>query len=83
MKKRYSYEITLGLAARQVLTRTFGSARVVFNDFVAQNRAQHSAGEKYTGYHGSARKLTTVAKTTPGRAWLSEVSTDALQQFAA
>jgi putative transposase len=80
VKKRYSYEITPGLAARQSLARTFGSARVVFNDFVAQNRAHYAAGEKYTSYYGAATTLITVAKTTPERSWLSEVSTDALQQ---
>ena len=72
--------MTPGLAARDALARTFGSSRVVFNDFVALNQARHLAGDKYSGYYKCARTLITLAKKTPERSWLGEVSTDALQQ---
>ncbi|MFE6966873.1 RNA-guided endonuclease InsQ/TnpB family protein [Agromyces sp. NPDC057679] len=80
MKRRYSYEIVPGLQARGMLARTFGSTRVVFNDFVAANRARRAAGEAFLGYPPAAKRLITDAKTTPERVWLREVSTDALQQ---
>lgn len=64
-----------------MLARTFGSCRVVFNDFVCERDRLHRAGlHKDVSFAETARLVTTVAKTTSGRAWLGEVSAVPLQQ---
>jgi putative transposase len=79
---RYNYRLYPAPAQRQALARAFGCARVVFNDALAARRDAYEAGLPYiTDAELSARL--TVAKAAPGRAWLSEVSSVALQQSLA
>ncbi len=79
MLKRYRYAITPGAFARGRLSRTFGCARVVFNDFVAENRARYMAHEPFlSGF--SAMKQMALSKKSSERFWLSEVSDSVLQQ---
>jgi putative transposase len=79
MKLRYSYRLYPAPGQRRALARTFGCARVVFNDGLRARQDAYEAGLAYiTDAELSARL--TEAKTGPERAWLSEVSSVALQQ---
>jgi putative transposase len=62
-----------------MLVRTFGCARVVFNDSLRLRDEMHAAGEKITDTEVQ-RRVITLAKTTPERAWLREVASVALVQ---
>lgn len=73
---RYSYRICPTLEQRIALARTFGCARVAWNDALA--RAQVD-GAKYPGFTATS-KLLTESKKTPERAWLNDVSCVPVQQ---
>jgi hypothetical protein len=62
-----------------MLARTFGCARVVFNDCLRLRDDLHAAGEKVSDTE-IQRRVITLAKTTPERSWLGEVSSVALVQ---
>lgn len=62
-----------------MLARTFGCARVVFNDALRVRQDAYLAGKKL-GDTDVQRKVVTLAKTTPGRGWLGEVSSVVLVQ---
>jgi putative transposase len=61
------------------LARAFGCARVVFNDGLRARDETHKAGLPYLTDAELSRRLT-LAKRTPERAWLNEVSSVVLQQ---
>lgn len=65
---------------RKALARTFGCVRTVFNDAVAARRKAFAAGLPFPSTTVLDKQLITVAKRTPERAWLAEVSTVPLQQ---
>jgi transposase len=64
---------------RLALARTFGCARVVFNDGLRLRQQAHEAGLPYPTDAELTARLT-AAKATPERAWLAEVSAVVLQQ---
>ena len=74
---RYRAYPTPGQAV--LLARTFGCARVVFNDALLARRDAYAAGEKISDTQMQAR-VVTLAKTTPARQWLGEVASVALVQ---
>lgn len=81
MQKRFSYRAYPTVGQRGSLARSFGCARVVYNDFIAErNRLRASGEHKDVSFGDTAKKVTTIAKRTPERAWLSEVSSIVLQQ---
>ena len=53
-----------------MLARTFGCARVVFNDALRAREAAHAAGEKISDTEVQ-RRVITLAKAIPEREWLS------------
>lgn len=63
----------------QMLARTFGCARVVYNDSLRTRQDAYAAGEKVSDTEVQ-RRVVTLAKTTEQRAWLSEVASVALVQ---
>jgi putative transposase len=79
MHLRYSFRIEPTPGQRLALARTFGCARVVFNDALAMRKAAYTAGKSRVPSGELARRVITEAKRTPERAWLAEVSVDALQ----
>jgi putative transposase len=82
MQLRCRYRLYPSPGQQRVLARAFGCARVVFNDALAARRDAHEAGLPYlTDAELSARLA--VAKKTPERAWLGEVSSVVLQQALA
>jgi putative transposase len=62
-----------------MLARTFGCARVVFNDALHARDAAHNTGQQISDTEVQ-RQVITLAKTTPEREWLGEVASVALVQ---
>ena len=61
------------------LARTFGCARVVYNDCLRLRQDARAAGEKLSDTEVQ-RRVVTLAKATPEREWLGEVASVALVQ---
>lgn len=79
MRTAYKCRAYPDQAQQQVLARTFGSVRVVWNRTLAARRARwHLAGEGMS-YAESDRALTAMKKD-PDLAFLNEVSCEPLQQ---
>jgi len=76
---RYRYRIYPSPGQRQALARAFGCARVVYNDCLGLREACHAAGEKISDTE-IQRRVITLAKRTPERAWLAGVASVALVQ---
>jgi putative transposase len=66
-------------AQQQVLARTFGCVRVVWNRTLAERHARYAAERKGTSYAETDRALT-LMKRDPGLEFLNEVSAVPLQQ---
>jgi putative transposase len=80
---RYRYRLYPDQAQREALARSFGCARVVFNDALRARQTAREKGEKYLSDGDLSKQVVTQAKDTPQRAWLSEVSSVVLQQALA
>jgi putative transposase len=76
---RYRHRLCLEPAQANVLARTFGCARTVFNDAVRLRDEAYANGEKLSGTEVQ-RRVITQAKTTPERERLGEVASVALVQ---
>jgi putative transposase len=79
MLARYRYRLYPDAAQRQMLARTFGCARVVFNDALRVREEARANGEKVSDTEVQ-RRVITLAKATPEREWLGEVASVALVQ---
>src|SRR5690348_7191654 len=79
MQVRYRYRIYPTPRQQQMLARTFGCARVVYNDCLRVRDEAHAAGEKISDTEVQ-RRVVTLAKQTPERAWLGEVASVTLVQ---
>ena len=79
MQVRYRYRIYPSPGQRQALARAFGCARVVYNDCVRLRDECHARGEKISDT-GVQRRVVTLAKRAPERAWLAEVASVVLVQ---
>ena len=76
---RYRYRIYPAPGQQRALARAFGCARVVYNDCLKLRDACHAVGEKISDTEVQ-RRVITLAKLTPERAWLAEVASVALVQ---
>ena len=76
---RYRYRSYPAPGQRQALARVFGCARVVCNDCLRIRDGAYANGEKISDTEVQRRAIT-LAKATPGRAWLGEVTSVALVQ---
>jgi putative transposase len=76
---RYRYRMYPDSLQAVRLARTFGCARVVFNDSLRLRDQLHEAGEKLSDTEIQTRVITD-AKRAPERAWLNEVASVALVQ---
>jgi putative transposase len=76
---RYRYRLYPEPGQRAALARAFGCARVVYNDCLRLRDECHAGGEKISNTEVQ-RRVVTVAKLTPERAWLCEVASVALVQ---
>ncbi|MDN2496723.1 transposase [Nocardia nova] len=82
MYLRYSFRIYPTPGQRRALARTFGCARVVFNDALQARRAAHLNGQGYLSDAVLSKQLT-QAKRTSEREWLNAVPAAVLQQALA
>jgi putative transposase len=80
MQLRYRYRCYPSPAQQQALSRSFGCARVVWNDALALSNKLYAEGEKYPGGSALMTLVITKAKRTPERQWLTEASHSMLQQ---
>ena len=76
---RYRYRLYPTRGQQQALARTFGCARVVYNDCLRVREDCHARGEKISDTEVQ-RRVITLAKLTPERSWLGEVASVALVQ---
>jgi putative transposase len=76
---RYRYRIYPEPWQEQMLARTFGCARVVYNDALRLREESYRAGEKISDTEVQ-RRVVTLAKQAPQREWLNEVASVALVQ---
>ena len=83
VRLRYRYRLDPTPAQRQSLARAFGCARVVYNDGLQLREAAYRARQPFIGDTELSRRVVTLAKQTPQRAWLGEVSAVVLQQSLA
>jgi putative transposase len=79
MLVRYRYRVAPTAGQRHALARAFGCARVVYNDALRARQAAHAAGERL-GDTEVQRRVVSLAKRTPERAWLGEVASVVLVQ---
>lgn len=79
MHVRYRYRMYPTSGQAQMLARTFGCARVVFNDCIRLRGQAHAADQKLADSQIQTQVIT-LAKQTPERAWLGEVASVALVQ---
>jgi putative transposase len=79
VQARYRYRIYPAPGQQQALARVFGCARVVYNDCL-RVRDEAYANEEKINDTEIQRRVITLAKATPERAWLGEVTSVALVQ---
>ena len=81
MLKRFRYRAYLTRPDQEIaLNKTFGCARVVYNDVIHAREEAHKAGLPFPKAGDLSKQLITLAKLSPERAWLGEVSAVVLQQ---
>lgn len=76
---RYNFRLYPTPGQRIALARSFGCARVVFNDSLRLRQHAHAAGNRISDTE-IQRRVVTEAKRTQERAWLAEVSSVVLVQ---
>lgn len=80
MQLRYRFRIYPTPGQRQALARTFGCARVVYNDALRARQTAYQDGQPYLRSGDLQKQLVTHAKTTPEREWLAGAPVGVLQQ---
>lgn len=79
IKRSYRFRCYPTPAQEQLLTRTFGCARFVYNHMLQLRTDAWNQRREQIGYHASSAALTTLKKQ-PEYAWLNEVSSVPVQQ---
>ena len=79
IKRAYRFRCYPTPEQEQILARTFGCARFVYNHMLRMRSQAWSQRQEKVGYHETSAALT-VLKKTPEHAWLNEVSSVPLQQ---
>lgn len=79
MQLRYQYRVYPTPGQQDMLARSFGCARVVFNDALRARQDAYAAGVKLSDTDVQ-KQVVTAAKKTPQRVWLGEVASVVLVQ---
>ena len=79
IKRAYRFRFYPTPEQEQILARTFGCARFVYNHMLRLRSDAWSQRQEKVGYHETSAALTALKKT-PEHAWLNEVSSVPLQQ---
>lgn len=80
MQLRYNFRLYPTPGQRAALARTFGCARVVYNDALRIRKDAHAAKLPFPKAGDLSKTLITQAKRTPERAWLSNAPVGVMQQ---
>lgn len=80
MQLRYQFRLYPTVGQQQALARTFGCARVVFNDALRIRKDARGTGAPWPKSGDLSKLLITQAKRTPERAWLSNAPVGVMQQ---
>lgn len=79
IKRAYKFRFYPTLEQEDILARTFGSVRFVYNRFLSVRSNAWVMDKKNIGYHKTSAMLTELKKQTEFD-WLNEISSVALQQ---
>ncbi|MEU1327210.1 RNA-guided endonuclease InsQ/TnpB family protein [Streptomyces microflavus] len=80
MQLRYNFRVYPTSGQRAALARTFGCARVVYNDALRIRKDAHAAKVPFPRSGELSKTLITQAKRTPERAWLVNAPVGVMQQ---
>lgn len=80
MQLRYNFRLYPTRGQQAAFARTFGCARVVYNDALRIRKDAHEAGMPFPQSGDLAKRLITQAKRTPERAWLSNAPVGVMNQ---
>ncbi|MEU0836088.1 RNA-guided endonuclease TnpB family protein [Streptomyces sp. NPDC005969] len=80
MQLRYNFRLYPTSGQQQALARTFGCARVVYNDGLRLRKDAHAAGLPFPKSGDLSKMLITQAKRTPEREWLANAPVGVMQQ---
>lgn len=80
MQLRYNFRVYPTPGQRIALARTFGCARVVYNDALRIRQEAHAVGLPFPKSGDLSKTLITQAKRTPEREWLSNAPVGVMQQ---
>ena len=78
MEKSYKYRIYPNKSQKQILTRTFGCVRFVYNHYLDKRIKTYEKDETTLGYTKCSSDLTNLKKQS-GYEWLNDVDSTALQ----
>ncbi len=79
MERAYEYRIYPNARQRELIERTFGCCRWVFNKCLETREGQYAAGSKSSSCY-ELQKMVASWKKSPETSWLAEVDSHALQQ---
>ena len=79
VKRAYRYRFYPTVEQEQILARTFGCVRFVYNRMLRERTDAWFERQEHVGYHATSAKLTALKKE-PELDWLNEVSSVPLQQ---
>ena len=79
MEKTYKFRIYPNKEQEEIIQKTFGAVRFVYNYFLALKKEKYNENKKFLGAYDCCKILTELKKK-PEYAWLNEVENHALQQ---
>src|SRR5215469_3616224 len=78
-KRAYKFRLYPTLSQKQILARTFGCARFIYNWALRLRTDAYYQQQKRVSYHDTSRALTHLKKQ-PEYSWLNDVAAVPLQQ---
>ena len=79
MEKSFKYRIYPNKIQEELILKTFGCARFVYNYFLEEHRKYFEETGQFLGVYECSKRLT-ILKASPGMEWLREPDKSALQQ---
>lgn len=80
MQLRYQFRLYPTRGQQGAFARTFGCARVIYNDALRIRRHAHETGTPFPKAGELSKQLITQAKATPERSWLTDAPVGVMQQ---
>ena len=75
----YKFRLYPNDAQKQMIARTFGAVRYVYNLFLNYRQNLHECQDKWATLYDTCNLLTLIKREEPDRAWLKEIDTNALR----